>query len=249
MFLCKSVEIVGEDGADAAVQLPVTIPLAVFRFPVHLQQQAFLQRPGSDTGGVEVLQYLQDLLQFADGSVYAMVDSQLVADAAEVLPQESVIVQTADKIFQDVPLPAGKFSLAHLFVELVDEGSRVSVDNLLVVGVVPLLAGVVGGNIIIRLHALQRRVECVLPFFPFLLCVEVVVLRLLCCVAGINIVCLLTASFQCGIVVQFGIDTLLQFRQRHFQQLHLQHLLLREPLHLLLFLGLDLYLFLCHCFT
>ena len=32
-------------------------------------------------------------------------------------------------------------------------------------------------------------------------------------------------AFQSGIIVQFCIDTVFQFRERHFQQFHLQHLL------------------------
>ncbi len=58
--------------------------------------------------------------------------------------------------------------------------------------------------------------------------------------------CLAAAHFEGRIVVEFGVDALFKFGQRHLQQLHQQYLLMGETLYELLFLLLNLYLSLCH---
>ena len=60
---------------------------------LYLQQQTFLQVSGSDSCRVEVLQNLQRFLNLLFRCIDVMIDSQLVADAVERFPKQSVVIQ------------------------------------------------------------------------------------------------------------------------------------------------------------
>ena len=104
-------------------------------------------------------------------------------------------------------------------------------------------------HIVVASDALQRIVECFLAVAALISCVEivsgraavVVVLRI-----GAVVGRAFSGSFESRIVVELGIDALLQFGDGHLEQPHLQHLLCRKALLLQLSLLLSLNEFLCH---
>ena len=104
-------------------------------------------------------------------------------------------------------------------------------------------------HIVVASDALQGIVECFLAVAALIRCVEivsgraavVVVLRI-----GAVVGRAFSGSFESRIVVELGIDALLQFGDGHLEQPHLQHLLCRKALLLQLSLLLSLNEFLCH---
>ena len=106
---------------------------------LYLQQQTFLQASGSDSCRVEVLQNLQRFLNLLFRCIDVMIDSQLVADAVERFPKQSVIIQRPNQVFDDLPLLIGQFVFRQLTVYLIVERNRITIDYLLVVCIVLLL--------------------------------------------------------------------------------------------------------------
>ncbi len=178
-----------------------------------------------------------------------MVDGQFVGNVVERFAQQSVAVERPDEVFHDFLLLRGEFQFTHLLLEFVVERCRVAPYHLLALGVVVAVGAVRGrcGHVVVSVQTLQRVVESFLTLLALgllLRFVAVFVVGLFVFVG--HVVKVVSALLEGGVVVELGVDVLLQFGQWHLQQLHLQHLLLREALLLYLLLRLSLNEFLCH---
>ena len=196
------------------------------RTPFHLQQQTLLQRPGANACGVEPLQDVQHLLYLRGRDVDVVVDGQFVTNRFYILSQVTVVVERTDEVFHHVFLRVREVLHHHLLFQFVVERFGVSVDNLLIIGVVLRMIGPVSvRHLIISADVFQGFVQCLFALFSFCSLGKI----FLAFVLAIRFILMAFVPFgflQRRIVIQFGIDTLLQFGQRHLQQLHLQHLLL-----------------------
>ena len=220
-----------------------------FALGPYLQQQALLQRSGTDAWRVEGLELVEQLLNLFHRHVDVVVDGQFVGNVVERFAQQSVAVERPDEVFHDFLLLRGEFQFTHLLLEFVVERCRVAPYHLLALGVVVAVGAVRGrcGHVVVSVQTLQRVVESFLTLLALgllLRFVAVFVVGLFVFVG--HVVKVVSALLEGGVVVELGVDVLLQFGQWHLQQLHLQHLLLREALLLYLLLRLSLNEFLCH---
>ena len=96
-------------------ELPEGFPYPAFRHSFHLQQQAFLQIPGTYASGVKPLQGIEHFFYFVGLHVHVLVDGQLVADAFNAFPEQAIVVKRAYQVFHDGLLLLGQVQHAYLF--------------------------------------------------------------------------------------------------------------------------------------
>ena len=184
---------------------------------------------------------MEHVLYLLLGYIDVVIDDQLIADAVEILAQQAVVVERSDKIFHHFLFLVGEVLHIHLLLQLVVEGCGVAIYHLFVFGcvLVAVFVGAVIGHLVILSDAFQCLVELVFSLFLLRLClVGIVRISIIVAITAIcimfqrrisivafaeHIVWILT--LQCRIIVQFGIDALLEFGEGHLQELHLQHLL------------------------
>ena len=185
-----------------------------------------MQRTGSDARRIELLQDGKHLLQFFGCGVYAVIDGQFVSERVQFLPQETVIVERANEILDDVTLFSGQFVLCQLFIELIVERSGVAVDNLLVL-LSRLLSLIVDGigHLVVASDVLQGRVEGILAFLAFghglIVVAAFAAVGAVCGISQFSIAVVGGRRLQCRIVVELCKDALLELGERHFEQAHL----------------------------
>ena len=227
VLTCKRLEIVVHHAFHQVAQLRW---VSAF----YLQQQALLQRSGSYTSGVEGLQHKQHLFYLFLGSIYVVIDGQLVAHYVEGLAQQSVIVERANQIFHDVALFWCKIHLANLLFQLVVERFCLAIHHLLSILAVRASALINGQILVIAPYPAQCLVECRLAFFALSGRLKVVLsVRVVVIVVNLAwriIVVIGLFALECGVIVHFGVDTVNQLRHWQFNQRRLQQLLLRERL-------------------
>ena len=115
---------------------------------LYLQYQALLKRARTDACGIEGLQKQQHVFYLLDRRVDVMIDGQLLTDGIERFPEQSVIVERADKILHDVAIPLTEVEFAHLFFQLVVERFGLSIDHLLTL-ITEGVAAVIHGQVLI----------------------------------------------------------------------------------------------------
>ena len=196
--------------------------------------------------------------------VHVVIDGKLIADAVQVFAQQAIVIERTDEVFHDFLLLVGKVLHVHLLLQLVVEGGSVAINHFLIVGVVLVVIPicVIVRHLVILSDAFQSLVEFIFSFFFLRLCLVgsiivhlAVVITVFCIMLHrrVTIVAFVehivrVLAFQSRIIVQFGIDAILQFGEGHFQELHLQHLLGGESLKLLQLLCLCLNEFLSHIY-
>ena len=151
------------------------------------------------------------MLNFLFAYINIMVDDELIADAVQVFAEQSVFIQRTNQILHDL-----------LF-----------------------FISIVVGHLVVFSDTFQCLIQFVLSFFFFRLCfvgivskfIVITVVRIIqsrTVFVALSHECIVRIlSFQGRIIIQFGIDIILQFVERHLQHLHLQHLLGGESLELL----------------
>ena len=86
---------------------------------LHLEQQTFLQGACTDAGRIHALQHCQHLFNLCFAHIDIVIDSQFVADAAQILTQQTVIIKASDEIFHHSMLLVGECEHIHLLFQLV----------------------------------------------------------------------------------------------------------------------------------
>ena len=131
----------------------------------NLQQQTLLQRPRSNTGGIESLQLFEHPFDGLHANVCVLTDVEFVADTIETLTQITVAVERTYEVFHDQLLLVGKLQLPHLFFQFVIERRRIAKHHLLVVG--SLIGGIAenGRHFIITTDTCQCHLKGVLAIF------------------------------------------------------------------------------------
>ena len=191
---------------------------------LYLEQQTLLEVARTDAGRVELLQDGEHLGNLVLCDIEVMIDGQFVADGVELLAEQSVVVERADQIFQDIALTVRHVHLAHLFLQLVVERDAIPVDHLLALlgdgatrlidGQILIVApdgteGLVEGRL--SLLALVARLEVLLRGTQGVLTVLIVHI--------VSVILLTRACHLEGrIVVHLGIDTVYQLHHWQFHQ-------------------------------
>ena len=151
----------------------------------------------------------------------------------------------------------------HLLLQLIVEGGSIAIHHFFIVSIVLIAVSIciIIRHLVVSSYAFQSLVQFIFSFFFFRLSLVgslfVAVVIIVFCISihrSISIVAFVQhivwiLTFQCRIIVQFGIYAFLQFGERHFQELHLQYLLCGELLKLLQLLCLCLNEFLSHFFS
>ena len=186
------------------------------------------------------------MLNFLFAYINIMVDDELIADAVQVFAEQSVFIQRTNQILHDLLFFIREYLHVHLFLQLIVEGSCIAINHFLVVGVLRIISvSIVVGHLVIFSDTFQCLIQFVLSFFFFRLCfvgivskfIVITVVRIIqsrTVFVALSHECIVRIlSFQGRIIIQFGIDIILQFVERHLQHLHQQHLLGGESLELL----------------
>ena len=190
--------------------------------PAYLQQQAFLQRAGSDAGGVEVLQQLQYVLYLLWRRVDVLVDGQFVADGVEAFAQQPVVVERADEVFHDVVLALAEVYHAQLVVQLVLKRRLLAEVHFLALLAHGLSAAVYGQFLVVAPDAGQCLVECRLAFLALALGVEIVVGAAFFSQVVVPVAVVVGSGLERRVIVHFCLNALYQLRHRHLNELCLQ---------------------------
>ena len=175
-----------------------------------------------------------------------MINGEFVGNGYIVFSQPSVVVERSHDIFHYLALQGSEFSFHHLqgecivkaltrFVSWIPRSTAVS------------RAVAIYGQFVVVAEITECIVELRLPFFPFALCVEVIVRRVVVWFVVVVVKAIVGLYwFESGIIVNLRPYAFSQLSYGEFCQSSLQYLHLRSRLFLRLLLGLTLYLSLCH---
>ena len=178
--------------------------------------------------------------------VHIIINSKLIAQAAQVFAQQAVIVERAYEVLHNSLLYRRQLHLGHLLLKLVVERGGVTIYHFLIVGIVPVVSLPYLRHLVVHSDTFKSRVESLLSFLTLGLGIEVLVLVIAILLLPVGIVRVLVTFFQSRIVVKLGRNVLLKLCKRHLEHPYHGKLLLGEPELLNLFLFLYLYQVLCH---
>ena len=182
---------------------------------------------------------MQQSLQFFLRHVQILINSQFIADGAQIFTQIAIIIQTADKIFHNPALLFIEIVLTDLSVKLIIRIVSRRQLHLALLGLVALSQQIIR-NIVFR-QVIGRLIINVWLIFSGL---RLIIVRFRRFCHHILLIFIRSGLLQRGVIFQFVAHALLQIHHRKFQQARHRHLHSRELLGLLFLLCL--YEFLRH---
>ena len=150
-----------------------------------------------------------------------MIDSQLVANDREVFSQQSVVVERANQIFQNITFLISQVEFAHLLFQLVVERFGFAVHDLLAFLGIRAATLVHRQVFIVATDTAQGLVECTLTFLTLAGSLKILGAIVIATTAKVGlfgshrIIVVGLFALQSGVIVHFGVDTVNQLR--HWQ--------------------------------
>ena len=103
--------------------------MGIILVSTNLYEQTFLQGTRANARRIELLQDLENSLQFCDIRVKSLIYLCFVGKDGEGFLEESVFVELTDEVFHEFFLVVREFEVRHLFAEAVSQGECVIVGH------------------------------------------------------------------------------------------------------------------------